>query len=197
MDLVKELANIHVSDGYKLISLDVVSLFTNVPVDMVLDSISARWHFIARNCKIPKSEFFNAVRLVLNSTFFMFNGKFYRQTFGVPMSSPFSPISADIVLQDLKTIAHISLNYTPPFYKRYIDDITLAAPSTSLQHTLDVFNSFHPRLKCTLEIREDDTLNFLKITLILNNHKLTFDWFHKPTFSGRYLNFMSQHPVCQ
>lgn len=26
---------------------------------------------------------------------------------------------------------------------------------------------------------------------------LKYDWFHKPTFSGRYLNFASYHPVCQ
>ncbi|XP_071579118.1 uncharacterized protein [Temnothorax nylanderi] len=197
IDLVEELASIHVNDGYKLISLDVVSLFTNVPIERVLDSISVRWNFIAKNCNIPKSEFFTAVRLILNSTFFMFNGKIYRQTFGVPMGSPLSPMAADIVLQDLETIAFCTLKYIPPFYKRYIDDITLAAPSTLLQHTLDVFNSFHPRLKFTIEIGEDDKLNFLEITMILNNNRLTFDWFHKPTFSGRYLNFMSQHPVCQ
>ncbi|XP_071653840.1 uncharacterized protein [Temnothorax longispinosus] len=197
IDLVEELGNAHVNDGYKLISLDVVSLFTNVPIERVLDSITVRWNFISKNCKIPKAEFFIAVRLVLNSTFFIFNGKIYRQTFGVPMGSPLSPMAADIVLQDLETIALATLKYIPPFYKRYIDDITLAAPLAFLQHTLDVFNSFHPRLKFTIEIGENDTLNFLEITMILNNNRLTFDWFHKPTFSGRYLNFFSQHPACQ
>ncbi|XP_071635732.1 uncharacterized protein [Temnothorax longispinosus] len=197
IDLVEELGNAHVNDGYKLISLDVVSLFTNVPIERVLDSITVRWNFISKNCKIPKAEFFIAVRLVLNSTFFIFNGKIYRQTFGVPMGSPLSPMAADIVLQDLETIALATLKYIPPFYKRYIDDITLAAPLAFLQHTLDVFNSFHPRLKFTIEIGENDTLNFLEITMILNNNRLTFDWFHKPTFFGRYLNFFSQHPACQ
>ena len=31
---------------------------------------------------------------------------------------------------------------------------------------------------------------------LIDNH-LIFDWYHKPTFSGRYLNYFSQHPVCQ
>ncbi|XP_071577702.1 uncharacterized protein [Temnothorax nylanderi] len=196
-DLVNELANTHVNNGFKLCSLDVVSLFTNVPTEMVLDSISRRWDYIVRNCKITKSEFFIAVKLILNSTFFVFNGKIYQQTFGVPMGSPLSPIAADIVLQDLETKALEILKYCPPFYKRYIDDVTLAAPSALLQHTLDVFNSFHPRLQFTIEIGEDDTLKFLEITMLLKDNRLTFDWFHKPTFSGRYLNYWSQHPVCQ
>jgi len=26
---------------------------------------------------------------------------------------------------------------------------------------------------------------------------IEFDWFHEPIFSGRYLNFLSQHPLSQ
>lgn len=40
-------------------------------------------------------------------------------------------------------------------------------------------------------------LDFLDVTIILNYNSLMFDWFHKPTFSGRYLNYLSQHPICQ
>ncbi|XP_071642143.1 uncharacterized protein [Temnothorax longispinosus] len=198
-ELVQRLANTRIEDGYKLISLDVVSLFTiyNVSVEMVLDSISARWNYIAAKCKIPKPEFLTTVKLVLNSTFFTFNGRIYQQTFGTPMGSPLSPIGADIVMQDLENKALTILRYTPSFFNRYVDDIALAAPSALLQHTLDVFNSFHPRLQFTMEVGEGDTLNFLEVTMILKHNRLTFDWFHKPTFSGRYLNFMSQHPTCQ
>lgn len=34
---------------------------------------------------------------------------------------------------------------------------------------------------------------FLDVTIINNNEFLEFDWYHKPTFSGRYLNFLSAH----
>jgi len=30
-----------------------------------------------------------------------------------------------------------------------------------------------------------------------NKNKLEFNWYHKPTFSGRYLNYFSQHPLFQ
>ncbi|KYN12787.1 hypothetical protein ALC57_15066, partial [Trachymyrmex cornetzi] len=38
-----------------LISLDVVSLFTNIPIDLALDSISLRWPSISNrtNIKLP------------------------------------------------------------------------------------------------------------------------------------------------
>ncbi|KYN02856.1 hypothetical protein ALC62_06323 [Cyphomyrmex costatus] len=38
-------------------------------------------------------------------------------------------------------------------------------------------------------------LNFLDVTVIRNNDLIEFNWYHKPTFSGRYSNFRSQHPV--
>ncbi|KYN30038.1 hypothetical protein ALC57_00481 [Trachymyrmex cornetzi] len=42
-----------------------------------------------------------------------------------------------------------------------------------------------------------DRLNFLDVTVIRDNELIEFDWYHKPTFSGRYLNFWSQHAVSQ
>jgi len=37
-------------------------------------------------------------------------------------------------------------------------------------------------------------LNFLDITHIKNN-RIVIDWFHKITFSGRYLSFFSNYPI--
>jgi len=37
-------------------------------------------------------------------------------------------------------------------------------------------------------------LNFLDLTIIKQGNTLVFDWFRKPTFSGRFLNFFSHHP---
>ena len=79
-----------------------MSLFTNVPVDLALNSIDTR--SISTKTNIPKEEFVVAVKFVLNSTFFIFNNKFYKQVFGILMGSPLSPIIADIVMQDLEEI---------------------------------------------------------------------------------------------
>ncbi|KYN38535.1 hypothetical protein ALC56_07089 [Trachymyrmex septentrionalis] len=41
----------------------------------------------------------------------------------------------------------------------------------------------------------DNRLNFLNVTLIINNNKIEFDRNYKLTFSERYLNFLSHHPI--
>lgn len=60
---------------------------------------------------------------------------------------------------------------------------------------LNIFNSFHTKLQFTIEISETNSLNFLDITVIVNNEHLEFKWFRKPTFSGRLLNYHSNHPL--
>lgn len=89
--LFEKLTNIHIQEEFKSISLNVVSLFTNIPVDLAMDSIKKRWSFIEGKCIIPCDEFLAAVRFVLDSTFFMFNDVFYRQTFSTSMGFPLSP----------------------------------------------------------------------------------------------------------
>jgi len=84
---------------------------------------------------------------------------------------------------------------TLPFYFRYVDDILLAAPNDLLENILETFNSFHDRLKFTMEISTDNRINFLDVTLIIENGVIMFDHYKKPTNSGRYLNFMSNHPL--
>jgi len=37
----------------------------------------------------------------------------------------------------------------------------------------------------------------LDTAIIIRNNRILFDWFHKPTFSGRYLSYLSQHPLSQ
>jgi len=123
-----------------------ISLFTNIPIDLAIDSIANRWEVISANCNIPKEEFIKAVSFVLDSTYFVFNNIFYKQTFGTPMGSPLSLIIADLVMRDLEEKALGRLGVRVPFYFRYVDNIAMAIPSSVCDTILEAFNSFHPRL---------------------------------------------------
>jgi len=111
------------------------------------------------------------------------------------MGSPLSPVVADLILQNLESTILNDLNYKPTFYYKYVDDIALSVPFSQLHSLLAKFNSFHHRLRFTMEIDgEGDRLNFLDLTIIKQDNTLIFDWFRKPTFSGRFLNYHSHHP---
>jgi len=67
------------------------------------------------------------------------------------------------------------------------------------EHTLNiqkVFNSFHNRLKFTIEHENNRKLSFLDLLLEVVENQDRY-WFHKKTFSGRFLSFFSNHPICQ
>lgn len=86
-------------------SLNVISLFTNVPIKLALQGINNRWSYIKTSTNIPKDEFLNLVQFILTSSYFCFDNIIYKQTFGIPMGSPLSPTIADNVLQDIENKA--------------------------------------------------------------------------------------------
>ncbi|XP_011865403.1 PREDICTED: uncharacterized protein LOC105560690, partial [Vollenhovia emeryi] len=180
-DLYRALAEKTLLDSEVFISLDVVSLFTNVPLDLALESITKRWNLIEKNTKIPKHEFITAIKLLLHSTYFTFNGITYKQTFGTPMGSPISPLIADLVMQDLEEFVLRDIHTS--FYVRYVDDILLLVHSDSINDILEKFNSYHQRLQFTLEIENERTISFLDLKILIQDNNLLIDWYHKKTFS--------------
>jgi len=172
----------------------VISLFTNVPLDLAIDSINKRWTYVQHNTKIPKNEFLSAITFVLSSTHFTFNSIIYKQTYGTPMGSPLSPVIADAVMQDLETVCLNMINCHLIFYYRYVDDIVMAAPRDKIDLIFKTFNDYHNRLKFTIEYEENRS--FLDLLLIISDNLIHIDWFHKKTFSGRFLSFHSSHLLC-
>ncbi|XP_026824291.1 uncharacterized protein LOC113561691 [Ooceraea biroi] len=111
------------------------------------------------------------------------------------MSSPLSPILADMVLDDLETSCIGNLGFDVRIFHRYVDDIFTILPTNKIQYGLDKFNAYHPRLKFTLELECNNCLNFLDVTVILEDDVLITNWYRKPTFSGRYINFFGNNPL--
>jgi len=141
-ELCKSLSSTKIYNTNIMISLDAISLFT-IPQDLAIDSILNKWTLIEKNTNILRNEFIGAIKLILERRILIL---IYRQTFGIPIGSPLSPIIANIVLQDLEEKALQQINCNIPFYFRYIDDMILLAPVDQIPKIVDVFNNFHNRL---------------------------------------------------
>jgi len=111
------------------------------------------------------------------------------------MGSLLSPVLADLVMQDVELEAMKQLDFTFPFYYRYVDDILLLTPSDKVDTILNTFNNIHDRLKFTVEYENNRSISFLDLNLSVKNNVLYIDWFKKETSSGRYLNYNSGHPT--
>ena len=112
------------------------------------------------------------------------------------MGSLISLIIADIVMQDLEEEIIKKLDFTVPLYYRYVDDTILFIPKDKINNMVDEFNNYHERFKFTFEIENNNSIPFLNILIIKNNDSTIYtNLYGKNTFSGRFLNYFSNHPI--
>ncbi|XP_072397194.1 uncharacterized protein [Diabrotica undecimpunctata] len=189
--------NFELPQGYILVSFDVVSLFTNLPLSSVITSLRNHWNSIQPNCPVSWDVFAELLQLTFDTNFLVFNDKYYLQIFGTPMGSSISPILVNYVLDDLVSDRLGLLDFQIPFIKRYVDDLLLALPPDKIQATLSLFNEFDPHLQFTVELEDSNTnsIPFLDMRVIrMGDNTLTTSWYRKPMASNRFLNYHSCHP---
>ena len=196
-DTKEKLKDITIPEDYILISLDVVSLFSNISKDQVLQSLDKRFNKIHSKSKVPFHLIVYIINFIFDNLYFTYNDKVYRQIMGTPMGSAISPLIADLVMEDVEIEALSKLDYPPIFYLRYVDDILTCIPNNKLSQTVNVFNNINNNIHFTYEIEKNNSINFLDLLLINNNGKIITNWFQKPRFSGRLLNYNSNHPNSQ
>jgi len=84
-------------------------------------------------------------------------------------------------------------------YFRYVIDKLIIFDSTysSIQAILDDFNTLHQNLQFTAELEENDTINYLDITI----QKTPTSWktaiYRKPTFTDTLIPYTSSNPTQQ
>ena len=61
------------------VSLDVTSLFTNIPYHLVLNCLGLRQNVTDSKCKIPFLDVFDMVKFIFSNTYFQFNSVIYQQ----------------------------------------------------------------------------------------------------------------------
>ena len=180
-------------------SLDVESLFTNIPLDETIDIITNKVFGKKRKVNgLSKRDFKRLLEISTKGTVFYFNGKYYKQKDGVAMGSPLGPALANAFLAHHETLwlEECPLSFAPIFFTRYVDDIfVLLRSSDHITRLAEYLSSRHPNIKFTYELENNNTLPFLDVNVFRDAGRFSSTVHRKSTFSGVYSNFGSFMPV--
>jgi hypothetical protein len=182
-----------------LVSYDVESLFTNIPIhetiNIILNKLFPTNDHLFHN--FNKLQFKTLLELAVCDSHFLFNKTLFKQSEGMAMGSPLGPTFANIFLNVLETefLDNAPLNIRPAFYNRYVDDTLCGFQSIEQARSfLNFINNAHPNIKFTMETEIDNTINFLDISISRSNNKFHTNVFRKKCFTGQGLNFYSYCP---
>ncbi|XP_063438424.1 uncharacterized protein LOC134719344 [Mytilus trossulus] len=177
-----------------LASMDVSSLYTNIPQDEEIAACEEAWN--TRSEKNPPTEcLVTLLKLVLENNNFSFNEKHYLQIDGTSMGTKMAPSYANIFMGQLEKRLLASAPYQPLSWFRFIDDIDFKW--TDSQEHLNKFlghcNSFHHSIKFTYE-SSMEKINFLDTTSYIKNGTIITDLHTKQTDKHQFLSPKSCHP---
>lgn len=179
-------------------SLDVDSLFTNIPLDETIDIVTNKVYAGVESVNgLMKSDFRKLLSLSTQGAVFYFNGSYYRQTDGVAMGSPLGPALANAFLchHEQHWLDDCPLVFAPVFYARYVDDIFVLLRSREhVQRLAHYLSSQHPNINFTFEIEDKDCLPFLDVRVFRDANNFSTSVHRKDTFSGVFTNYAAFMP---
>lgn len=199
-DLVKKLENLPESpkEDTILVTLDVRSLYTNIPNNEGLEAIKSYF----RSRAAPGDQILSKVictflTLILTLNNFVFNGENYVQTNGASMGTKCAPTYASLFMGRFEE-RHIlpRIRDRVLLYVRYIDDLLMIWRDSEeeLIKFLEELNKIHPTIKFEYEYSREK-VNFLDTTIINSGTRLVTTLYTKPTDRKAYLHCKSYHPV--
>ena len=188
-----------IDPSWLLISADVESLYTNMQIDRILESIREVFQEFP-DLSRANEAILSLMETTLKNNDFEFNGQFCLQVCGIAMGRKYSPTAANIYLREFDHKAMREFEIKPHLYSRFLDDIFAVWPNTRQQLTAyqDYLNSLIPGIKVTFEIREQ-IISFLDTQVYKTFNEegkcvLKTKVFFKPTDTHQLLHRSSFHP---
>ena len=186
------------SGGEQMVSYDVVSLFTNVPLSDTIDIIV---NFVYGEGSVVKPPFdedtFRKMLRKCSQCYFLFDDVLYQQIDGVSMGGPLAPSMANAFLAHLENnlLNSNSTFCVPKLFLRYVDDcFALFDNEEDADIFLSILNNLHPSLKFTLE-RGNICMPFLDVCVKIEEGTFATSVYRKNTHTGVFLNFVANAPT--
>ena len=190
-DFIDKLKRLKIDNGYKMVSLDVVSLFTSVPlnytINVILDEVYKKKKI---QTKLTRTQLKTLLELCTKEMHFSFNGKIYKQKKGVAMGSPLGPVIANIFMVHLEKQMIHRLSDKMSSWFRYVDDTFTFIKEGEAESIKEALNGFHADIKFTYEVETDGRIPFLDVNVTRKDDG-TFDTevYRKKTDSNIYINW--------
>ena len=188
--------NVPIEADEKMVSFDVTSLYTNIPIidmlNVIRDYVNNDDQF-TRKTAIPQDKFLDLVHLVLTTTWYTFNSQFYQQTDGAAMGSPASSTTAEIYTQAYERTAITTALHPPKVWGRFVNEVYSILKRTHLKYFFHHINSLHQNIKFTMEKESNGELAFLDTLWKRNNGEISVLVYRKPTHTDQYLHYSSHH----
>ena len=167
-NFVQLLHNSYLQHNDVMVSFDVVSLFTMVPVAEAVDIILGRLHKdsgLKERTDLTPNIIIDFLKKCLTTTYFQYQDKFYKQREGAAMGSPLSPLIAYIFMEFFEELAIETAKDKPSLWLRFVDDTFVRwrhgeeNPRSFFGH----LNSIRSTIQFTREKEERGQLPFLDV----------------------------------
>ena len=194
---------------FGILTIDYKTMYPSMPDDLVLPAVRDYLDSRTDQNKPSTRRTMELLEVTRNNNYFEFGEHLYKQEGGTSIGKKHAPDTAclgagkfeeDLILpsEEFQSIV-LNDNSTGDnknrFYARFIDDMIAATNCTGeeARQFVDWMNTLNPNLKFTMEW-SDEKINYLDVTLVIEDGKLETDRYVKPTNPQLFLHYTSNHP---
>ncbi len=174
-----------------LVTIDVVSLYTNMDIAQVTT--------ILQQMLPERRDIIIAIEFILRNNYFIFKDKTYRQKNGMAMGTNMAVLVANLfvagILDNRLYREASSFRNNIRFYRRYIDDIFMlwSGSMEELARFKRLIEHLARPLKFTLNVQQE-SIPFLDIEFFWDHDHLHHKVYQKPMNRYLYIPYSSNHP---
>ena len=194
-DFLQKVSKIKLKDNGWLFTMDIMSLYTNIPHDEGISCIKELLNSKRQNQLLTNENLLRLLEMVLKLNNFTFNNKNYLQINGTAMGTRVAHTYANLFMDSIERKYIYLRRIKPRIWFRFIDDVwgIFQGTEAELLQFVEYCNSFHDLIKFTIEYSMTQVA-FLDVITYRYCDRINSTLYIKPNDTHSYLDYNSCHP---